>query len=197
MIIYMSFEGQSLSFLFIQLEKYGEVFFFFWRGGGWCEVNLLMTPPRAAGMRTSQSSINIEFESIESPPLNPLTPRCSFTCLSRLGTSMPLLFLMAPEMSLTATIFPPFSPISRAAQEPTFPKPWNEIYPYIRDWGIKQLYKPFPSPKLFAEPRQWSTWYSINLHLYNKSLSSNVLPVLIEQGLRSKKHSSSCSCISA
>lgn len=120
MIIYMSFEGQSLSFSFIQLEKYEEVFFFFLSGGG---VNLLMTPPRAAGMRTSQSSINIEFESIESPPLNPLTPRCSFTCLSRLGTSMPLLFLMAPEMSLTATIFPPFSPISRAAQEPTFPKP--------------------------------------------------------------------------
>ena len=29
MIVYMSFEGQSLSFLFIQLEKYGEVFFFF------------------------------------------------------------------------------------------------------------------------------------------------------------------------
>lgn len=32
MIIYMSFEGQSLSFLFIQLEKYAEVFFFC--GGG-------------------------------------------------------------------------------------------------------------------------------------------------------------------
>lgn len=76
------------------------------------EMNLLMTPPRAAGMRMSQSSTSIDFASIGSPPWNPLTPRVSLTCLSRLGISMPLLFLMAPVMSLTATIFPPFSWIS-------------------------------------------------------------------------------------
>jgi len=82
-----------------------------------------MTPPRAAGIRTSQSSSNIELESNESPPWNPFTPFCSLVCLSRLGMSRPLLFFMAPVMSLTATIFPPFSSINCAAQDPTFPKP--------------------------------------------------------------------------
>jgi hypothetical protein len=85
-----------------------------------------MTPPRAAGMRTSQSSTNIDLGSIGSPPLKPLTPRFSLACLSSLGISIPLLFLMAPVMSLTATIFPPLSLISWAAQDPTFPKPWRQ-----------------------------------------------------------------------
>lgn len=82
-----------------------------------------MTPPRAAGTRTSQSSTNIESGEIGSPPWNPFTPLCFLECSSRLGMSRPLLFFMAPDMSLTATTFPPFSLINCAAHDPTFPKP--------------------------------------------------------------------------
>lgn len=101
------------------------------------EKNLLITPPRAAGMRTSQSSTNIDFGSIGSAPLKPLTPRCSTECLRRLGMSIPLLFLMAPVMSLTATIFPPCSLMSWAAQEPTFPNPWDKKDPLIMEKAYK------------------------------------------------------------
>jgi hypothetical protein len=82
-----------------------------------------MTPPRAAGTRTSQSSTKIDLGSIESPPWNPLIPLFSLEYFSKLGMSRPLPFFMAPVMSLRATIFPPFSFINCAAQDPTFPKP--------------------------------------------------------------------------
>lgn len=71
-----------------------------------------MTPPRAAGMRMSQSSTKIESGCIASAPWNPFTPRASRTCFMRLGTSSPLLFLIAPVMSLTATMIPPCSLIN-------------------------------------------------------------------------------------
>lgn len=87
------------------------------------ETHLLITPPRAAGIRTSQSSTNIEFASIACASGKPLTPRFSFTCLDRLSMSIPFSFFMAPVMSLTATTFPPCSWMSFAAQEPTFPNP--------------------------------------------------------------------------
>lgn len=87
------------------------------------ETYLLITPPRAAGIRTSQSSTSIEFASIECASWKPLTPRFSFTCLNRLSMSIPFSFFMAPVMSLTAITFPPCSWMSFAAQEPTFPNP--------------------------------------------------------------------------
>lgn len=85
-----------------------------------------MTPPRAAGIRMSQSSTKIELGSMASPPPKPLTPRFSFTWLSRFGMWSPLLFFIAPVTSLTATTVPPCSLMSWAAHEPTFPNPCHQ-----------------------------------------------------------------------
>uniref|UniRef100_A0A0A9E5P1 Gdh1 n=1 Tax=Arundo donax TaxID=35708 RepID=A0A0A9E5P1_ARUDO len=71
-----------------------------------------MTPPSAAGMRTSHSSVSSECGSIAYPPSKPLIPRFSTECFTSLGMSRPLMFLTAPVTSLIAITLPPASVIS-------------------------------------------------------------------------------------
>lgn len=136
-------------------------------------------------MRMSQSSTKIDFGSIGSPPWKPLTPRVSFTCLSRAGISIPLLFFMAPVISLTATIIPPFSLISWAAHEPTLPKPCKESK------NLQSLY----SSHLVATVLE--DLCPCTVYLNHKPLSRDSFSMLIEKGLGRKEDSSSCSCISS
>ena len=86
---------------------------------------LFMTPPSAAGTRTSHSSVSSEFGSIASPPLKPLIPLFCAECFTSWAMSRPLTFLTAPVTSLIAITLPPASVISWAAQEPTLPNPWK------------------------------------------------------------------------
>uniref|UniRef100_A0A2P2QBD3 Glutamate dehydrogenase 2 n=1 Tax=Rhizophora mucronata TaxID=61149 RepID=A0A2P2QBD3_RHIMU len=84
---------------------------------------LFRTPPKAHGIRTSHSCTSNSLGSIESPPWKPFKLRVDSLCLSNSGMSIPLRFLTAPVMSLTAITFPPLSCMSLAAQVPTLPKP--------------------------------------------------------------------------
>uniref|UniRef100_A0A7C9EVP3 Uncharacterized protein n=1 Tax=Opuntia streptacantha TaxID=393608 RepID=A0A7C9EVP3_OPUST len=92
-----------------------------------------------------------------SAPLKSLTPRVSWTCLIRLGMSIPSLFFIAPVMSLTATTFPPISLMSCDAQEPTFPKPCitkrcpDILFPY--SFRRASVAKSTPLPVAASLPR--------------------------------------------
>ena len=94
----------------------------FWGKQG---LNLLRTPPRAHGMRTSHSCVSSSFGSMWSPPLKFVRQPVSSLCLSKSTISSPFWFWTAPVMSLTAMILPPLSWMSLATQDPTLPKPWK------------------------------------------------------------------------
>ena len=139
-----------------------------------------MTPPRAAGTRTSQSSTNIELGSIGSLPLNPFTPLCTLECSSRLGMSRPLLFFMAPVMSLTATTFPPFSLINWAAHDPTFPKPWRKTQYDIAWVYVKFIIILNPRTSLSSSlPSIYLMLHSSPIGYSSKQKSKKVLIVLL------------------
>ena len=68
------------------------------------EDYLFMTPPRAAGMSTSHSSVSSKIRSTVSPPSKPLISQFSAECFIRLAMSMPLEFLTATVTSLMSMI---------------------------------------------------------------------------------------------
>ena len=82
----------------------------------------VITPPTAAGIKTSQSTSRIS-PSYSSPPEKPLTEGFLAICLKSSGILRPSLFITAPPKSFTATTFAPLSYESRAAYLPTFPNP--------------------------------------------------------------------------
>mmetsp|Transcript_23306 Transcript_23306/g.58498 ORF Transcript_23306/g.58498 Transcript_23306/m.58498 type:complete len:265 (-) Transcript_23306:406-1200(-) len=85
----------------------------------------LMTPPTAAGTRTSQGVYSTSSTCITDPPGNPDSSRFAATCSLSALMSRPSSLKTALSASLTATTRPPASVMSCAAHDPTFPKPWN------------------------------------------------------------------------
>jgi len=86
---------------------------------------LLRTPPKAHGMRTSQSWTSKSFGLIASPPEKSFKLPLPALCFRRAAISIPFGLLIAPLMSLTATTLPPLSKIAFAAQVPTLPNPYK------------------------------------------------------------------------
>lgn len=103
-------------------------------------TNLLRTPPKAQGIKTSHSCTRSSFWSMASPPWKSFKAPLLFSlCKSKDGISSPFSFFTAPVMSLTAMTLPPLSWRSLATQEPTLPKPWKVIFDMNKDVYIDNL----------------------------------------------------------
>mmetsp|Transcript_9945 Transcript_9945/g.34288 ORF Transcript_9945/g.34288 Transcript_9945/m.34288 type:complete len:267 (-) Transcript_9945:403-1203(-) len=90
-------------------------------------ISASMTAPSAAGMNMSHSISKISCPGTTTVPFSlkstELLP--DWMCSARASTSNPPGLCSAPSTSLTPTTLPPFSAMSLAAHEPTFPNPWT------------------------------------------------------------------------